>query len=71
MTVTGPPRAICSRKRGTTLPDESSTLPNRTVTNRQLELVDRATEDAKAGPFPGPDALETELWADGGSSWRS
>jgi pyruvate dehydrogenase E1 component alpha subunit len=36
-----------------------------------LELVDRATEEAKAGPFPGPDALETELWADGGSSWRS
>ena len=36
-----------------------------------LELVDRATEEAKAGAFPSPDALETELWADGGSSWRS
>ena len=41
------------------------------VEREALELVDRATEEAKAGPFPGPDALETELWADGGSSWRS
>ena len=37
------------------------------VEREALELVDRATEEAKAGPFPGPDALETELWADGGS----
>ena len=36
-----------------------------------LETVDRATEEAKAGPFPEPGALETELWADGGSAWRS
>ena len=36
-----------------------------------LELVDRATEEAKSGPFPDPGALETELWADGGSAWRS
>ena len=36
-----------------------------------LELVDRATEEAKAGPFPEPQALGTELWADGGSAWRS
>ena len=36
------------------------------------EAVDRATEEAKAGPFPDPDeSLLTELWADGGSSWRS
>ena len=33
VTVTGPPRAICSRKRGTTLPVEPSTLPKRTMTN--------------------------------------
>jgi len=36
-----------------------------------LELVDRATEEAKAGPYPEPEALGTELWADGGSEWRS
>jgi pyruvate dehydrogenase E1 component alpha subunit len=41
------------------------------VEREALELVDRATEEAKAGEFPAPDALETELWADGGSAWRS
>jgi pyruvate dehydrogenase E1 component alpha subunit len=34
-------------------------------------LVDAATEEAKAAPAPDPSSLETELWADGGSSWRS
>ena len=34
VTVTGPPRAICSRNKGTTLPAESSTFPNRTAMNR-------------------------------------
>jgi TPP-dependent pyruvate/acetoin dehydrogenase alpha subunit len=33
--------------------------------------VDRATEDAKAGPPPGEDLLMKDLWADGGASWRS
>ena len=33
VTVTGPPRAICSRKRGITLPALPKTLPNRTTTN--------------------------------------
>ena len=33
--------------------------------------VDAATEEAKAAPFPDPDTLETELWADGGSAWRN
>jgi acetoin:2,6-dichlorophenolindophenol oxidoreductase subunit alpha len=35
------------------------------------EAVDRATEDARAAPFPPPDALGTELWSDGGSAWRN
>jgi acetoin:2,6-dichlorophenolindophenol oxidoreductase subunit alpha len=36
------------------------------------EAVDRATEEAKSGPLPDPDeSLLTELWADGGSSWRN
>jgi pyruvate dehydrogenase E1 component alpha subunit len=34
-------------------------------------LVDRATEEARAGPPPDPATLETELWADGGSAWRT
>jgi TPP-dependent pyruvate/acetoin dehydrogenase alpha subunit len=41
------------------------------VEREALELVDRATEEAKAGPYPEPEALGTELWADGGSAWRS
>ena len=41
------------------------------VEREALEKVDRATEEAKAGPFPVPDALGTELWADGGSAWRN
>jgi pyruvate dehydrogenase E1 component alpha subunit len=36
-----------------------------------LANVDRATEEAKAGPFPDGSTLETELWAGGGSSWRN
>jgi TPP-dependent pyruvate/acetoin dehydrogenase alpha subunit len=36
------------------------------------EAIDRATGEAKSGPAPDPDdSLLTELWADGGSSWRS
>ena len=36
-----------------------------------LAAVDRATEEAKAGPFPDAASLPTDLWADGGSSWRN
>jgi acetoin:2,6-dichlorophenolindophenol oxidoreductase subunit alpha len=36
-----------------------------------LAAVDRATEEAKAGPMPDADSLDTQLWADGGSAWRS
>jgi len=35
------------------------------------EAVDRATEEAREGPFPDPGTLETELWADGGAAWRN
>jgi pyruvate dehydrogenase E1 component alpha subunit len=35
------------------------------------ELVDRATEEARSAPSPDPAILETEVWADGGSAWRS
>ena len=36
-----------------------------------LDAVDRATEEAREGPFPDPGQLETELWADGGAAWRN
>ena len=35
-----------------------------------LSAVDDATESAKNSPPPSPDVLATEVWADGGSSWR-
>jgi TPP-dependent pyruvate/acetoin dehydrogenase alpha subunit len=33
--------------------------------------VEDATEFAKAGAVPGPEHLMTDVWADGGSSWRN
>jgi TPP-dependent pyruvate/acetoin dehydrogenase alpha subunit len=33
--------------------------------------VDRATDHAIAGDLPSPAAATTDLWADGGSSWRN
>jgi acetoin:2,6-dichlorophenolindophenol oxidoreductase subunit alpha len=36
-----------------------------------LAAVDLATEEAKAGPLPDAASLDTQLWADGGSAWRS
>jgi len=41
------------------------------IDREALEAVDRATEEARAAPFPDGSSLETELWADGGSSWRN
>jgi TPP-dependent pyruvate/acetoin dehydrogenase alpha subunit len=35
------------------------------------DAVDRATEEAREGPYPDPGSLETELWADGGAAWRN
>ncbi|MEE8515890.1 MAG: thiamine pyrophosphate-dependent dehydrogenase E1 component subunit alpha [Alphaproteobacteria bacterium] len=36
-----------------------------------IAAVDEATEAAKASPRPSTDVTETEVWADGGSSWRN
>jgi acetoin:2,6-dichlorophenolindophenol oxidoreductase subunit alpha len=35
------------------------------------DAVDRATEEARQGPFPEAASLETELWSDGGAAWRN
>src|SRR4029077_4367540 len=45
----------------------------------ELDAIDEAAKalvaageaEAKPAPEPSPEALETQLWADGGSSWRS
>ena len=41
------------------------------IETEALAAVDRATEEAKAGPQPDPASLETQLWSDGGSAWRN
>jgi TPP-dependent pyruvate/acetoin dehydrogenase alpha subunit len=33
--------------------------------------IDRATDEAKNGAAPSADALETNVWADGGSAWHN
>jgi pyruvate dehydrogenase E1 component alpha subunit len=33
--------------------------------------VAQAEAEARAAPEPGPEVLETQVWADGGSAWRS
>jgi TPP-dependent pyruvate/acetoin dehydrogenase alpha subunit len=33
--------------------------------------VDRATEEAKAGPVPPEELVYTDVWADGGARWRN
>jgi TPP-dependent pyruvate/acetoin dehydrogenase alpha subunit len=35
------------------------------------EAVDRATEEAKAGPEPSVERAGTNVWADGGNAWRN
>ena len=35
------------------------------------EAVDRATEEAKAGPEPSLELAATNVWADGGHAWRN
>jgi acetoin:2,6-dichlorophenolindophenol oxidoreductase subunit alpha len=41
------------------------------IERRVGEAVDAATEAAKNGPLPDPAAAFTDVWADGGHSWRN
>jgi pyruvate dehydrogenase E1 component alpha subunit len=41
------------------------------IDQRARAAVDRATEEAKAGPVPRPALAGTNVWSDGGSSWRN
>jgi len=36
-----------------------------------MAKVDKATETAKASPVPSLDAIEKNVWADGGAAWRN
>ena len=36
-----------------------------------IKAVDEATEEAKASPTPSLEHAYTDVWADGGSSWRN
>ena len=54
VTVTGPPRSICSRKSGITLPLLSSTLPNRTVRKRVAERAASSRTASSAMRFDAP-----------------
>ena len=51
----------------TGVPEERLTAIERQV----AETIDAATEFAKGGAEPSPDALMTEVYADGGSRWRN
>jgi pyruvate dehydrogenase E1 component alpha subunit len=48
-------------------PNEEVDLLEKEVLNR----VDEATETAKNSPPPSEEAIVTDVWADGGSSWRN
>src|SRR6476659_6545784 len=54
VTVTGPPRSIWRRKIGITLPDEPSTLPNRTATKR----VETSSREPYACTIHSPTAFD-------------
>jgi pyruvate dehydrogenase E1 component alpha subunit len=43
----------------------------RSIENAVQHAVDEATEAAKASPPSGLEVIETDVWADGGSSWRN
>ncbi len=48
---------------------EAATLDE--IEEEARRKVRQAEEEAKAAPEPGADVLETQVWADGGSAWRS
>ena len=54
VTVSGPPRAICSLKIGTTLPADPSTFPNRTAVTFVREVRARSRTTSSATRFVAP-----------------
>ena len=61
------------------IPAQRSRLIAAGVDQATLDAIDagarakvaEAEAEARAGPEPSPSVIETEMWADGGSSWRS
>jgi acetoin:2,6-dichlorophenolindophenol oxidoreductase subunit alpha len=61
------------------IPAERARLEADGVSAADLDAIEAETRDtvaaaeaeARAAPEPSPDILETQLWADGGSAWRS
>ncbi|MEX2496246.1 MAG: thiamine pyrophosphate-dependent dehydrogenase E1 component subunit alpha [Woeseia sp.] len=41
------------------------------IEKETMDAVDRATEEARNSPPPDPGIATTDLWADGGMSWRN
>jgi pyruvate dehydrogenase E1 component alpha subunit len=41
------------------------------IETRAMADVDAATEGAKNGPIPAIESAYTDVWADGGWSWRN
>jgi acetoin:2,6-dichlorophenolindophenol oxidoreductase subunit alpha len=41
------------------------------IDDEARRAVDRATDEAKAGQEPDPSSIMTEVWYDGGASWRN
>jgi pyruvate dehydrogenase E1 component alpha subunit len=66
-------------KRRDPIPAYRALLVEAGVDAAELDRIDeetaakvQAAEDmARAGPEPSPQVIETQVWADGGSSWRS
>jgi len=48
---------------------EAATLDE--IEEAARQKVAHGEEEARSGPEPGADVLETQVWADGGSAWRS
>ena len=61
------------------IPSYRAALTAREATDAQLDAIDEETrarvaeaeQEARSGPEPTADALETQVYADGGSAWRN
>ena len=61
------------------IPRQRTRLIERGIPEADLDAIDTEVKavvaageaEAKAGPEPSAAVLETQVWADGGSSWRS
>ena len=61
------------------IPRYRAALTARGITDAQLDEIDEATrarvaeaeQEARGGPEPTVDALETHVFADGGAAWRN